>query len=320
MKIIQIVGWNSKQSYTDRRPSWVKLHRTLLDSFEFHQMCLEAKAMLPMFWLLASENEDPKAGYFEYNVEIIAFRLRVSTDLVKKALSDCQKLGFLQVIDSNDVSETLQNHTKESRFDTGVNITGKVKKNALAQVIDSNDVSQTIRNGHTETETEKETDTDTDAETEKETEGDSVALGDTLPSLLDQITLPKNQVEKAVDLWQKMAAETGVPKIRGMTDDRKKKLRLRLRDIGGIDAWAEAMDKIRESQFCQGKNEKGWQISFTKILEPRILTNLLEGVYADKPKHLTSRPLSESERVRLKNEEFDRHLAALEGKMRDGND
>jgi len=283
MKIIQIVGWNSKQSYTDRRPSWVKLHRTLLDSFEYHQMCIEARAMLPMYWLLASENPDPKAGFFEHNVEIIAFRLRVSSDLIRKSLRDCEKFGFLQVIDSNGVS-------------------------------------QTIRNGHTETETEKDTDAETDTDAEKETEGDSVALGDTLPSLLDQITLPKSQVEKAVDLWQNMAAETGVPKIRGMTDDRKKKLRLRLRDIGGIDAWAEAMDKIRESQFCQGKNEKGWQISFTKILEPRILTNLLEGVYADKPKHLTSRPLSESERVRLKNEEFDRHLAALEGKMRDGND
>jgi hypothetical protein len=279
MKIIQISGWNSKQSYKDRRPSWLKLHRTLLDSFEFHQMCIEARAMLPMFWLLASENPNPKAGFFEHNVEIIAFRLRVSSDLVKKALDDCQKFGFLQVIDSNGVS-------------------------------------QTIRNGHTETETEKEK--EKDADSEAETEGDSVALGDTFPSLLDEITLPKNQVEKAVVMWQKMADETGVPKIRGMTDDRKKKLRLRLKDIGGIDGWAEAMDKIRQSQFCQGKNEKGWQISFTKILEPRILTNLLEGVYADKTRFMPAKPISEAERIRLKNEEFDRHLAELEAKMRDG--
>ena len=270
MKIVQIVGWSAKQSYKDRRPSWVKLHRTLLDSFEFHQMGIEARAMLPMFWLLASENPDPKAGCFAYNIETIAFRLRVNSDVIRKSLQDCEKFGFLQVIDSKGVPQTL-------RFE--------------------------------HTETEKETDSEAETEAEKETEGSRISL-----LIHDETHQPKNQTETAVAMWQKMAEETGVPKIRGMTDARKKALRLRLRDIGGLDAWAEAMDRIRQSQFCQGKNDRGWQISFSKILQPNILTNLLEGVYADKPRFFTS----EAERMRTRNEEFDRHLAALEAKMNGG--
>jgi hypothetical protein len=143
---------------------------------------------------------------------------------------------------------------------------------------------------------------------------ESVPLSD----LLDQIPLPENLIEKAVSMWQAMASETGVPKIERMTQRRKTKLQKRLKEIGGINGWEKAMTEFRKSSFCQGKNDRAWKMTFDKILEERLLTNLIEGAYADNPRFLPERPLTEAEKVRIKNEEFDKHIAALEAKMRGG--
>jgi len=74
--LFKINNWSSFQSYKDRVPPWIRLHRSMLDDFNFQKMSVESRAMLPMLWLLAAEHDDPKSGIVNKTNTEIAFRLR----------------------------------------------------------------------------------------------------------------------------------------------------------------------------------------------------------------------------------------------------
>jgi hypothetical protein len=50
-------NWDTFQHYKDRAPAWIKLHRGLLDDYEFSRLPLASRALAPLLWLLASEYE-----------------------------------------------------------------------------------------------------------------------------------------------------------------------------------------------------------------------------------------------------------------------
>lgn len=50
---LRVVGWEQFQHYKDRDPIWIKLHRTVLDSYEFGRLQDASKAHLMLIWLLA---------------------------------------------------------------------------------------------------------------------------------------------------------------------------------------------------------------------------------------------------------------------------
>lgn len=53
---LTIKNWERFQHYRDRAPPWIKLHRSLLDDFEFSQLPDETKAHLVLIWLFASQS------------------------------------------------------------------------------------------------------------------------------------------------------------------------------------------------------------------------------------------------------------------------
>lgn len=65
MRYLRVKNWSEFQHYRDRLPPWIKLHRALLDDYEFTRLPDESKAHLVLIWLLASHHdgrvpEDPK--------------------------------------------------------------------------------------------------------------------------------------------------------------------------------------------------------------------------------------------------------------------
>lgn len=94
----QIIDWQDYQIYKDRRPPWICFHRTLLDNRKFQGLPESARCMLPMLWLLASENRDYKSGLIELSDEDIAYRLRISEDKVKKNAEILVSNGFIKVV------------------------------------------------------------------------------------------------------------------------------------------------------------------------------------------------------------------------------
>lgn len=115
--MLRVKDWQSFQSYKDRTPPWIRLHKGLLDNFEFQQMSANARAILPMLWLLASEDKDPVSGLLRIRNEEVAFRLRRPLEEINSVIKECIMSGFL--VDENEsnqeVTKSYESVTPESR-------------------------------------------------------------------------------------------------------------------------------------------------------------------------------------------------------------
>jgi hypothetical protein len=89
-------------------------------------------------------------------------------------------------------------------------------------------------------------------------------------------------IEWAVGLWNSMAGKAGLAQVRLLTDARRKKLRATLQRLGSRDAWREVIDGIYDSEFCRGRNDRGWRADFDFALQEKSLPRILEGFYDQK--------------------------------------
>lgn len=92
----------------------MKLHHSLLDNFEFHNLPVASKALAPMLWLLASENVD---GSISDDLTKVAFRLRTSVKDVQTALEPLINKGFV-LSDSNVLADCKQCALPETETET----------------------------------------------------------------------------------------------------------------------------------------------------------------------------------------------------------
>lgn len=104
--MIIIKNWSSYQSYKDRRPPWIRFHKSLLDDYNFQSMSADSRALLPMLWLLASENEDPTSGVIDDNITQISFRLRLSVKTIEACLKEIEASKFIELDQSCNESVT----------------------------------------------------------------------------------------------------------------------------------------------------------------------------------------------------------------------
>ena len=91
--MLRVKNWTTFQHYKSRRPPWIKLHRTLLDDFEFIRLPLASAALAPRLWLLASESED---GSIPSDPAKLAFRLHCSEAEIAAALKPLIEGGFIE--------------------------------------------------------------------------------------------------------------------------------------------------------------------------------------------------------------------------------
>ncbi|OJW21188.1 MAG: hypothetical protein BGO49_24555 [Planctomycetales bacterium 71-10] len=105
MTSYRVKGWERFQHYKDRKPPWIKLQRDLLDDYEFHCLPVASRALAPMLWLLASENEDVSSGVVEGPDERIAFRLHQGVKDFQAALKPLIEKGFVRL--EHDASDLL---------------------------------------------------------------------------------------------------------------------------------------------------------------------------------------------------------------------
>jgi len=89
-------------------------------------------------------------------------------------------------------------------------------------------------------------------------------------------------VKAAFDLYNETAKKLELPVAKSLTDDRKKKLRVRLEDDQDLTNWKTALANIARSPFLTGKNDRGWKASLDFLLQPSSYSKVLEGVYSGK--------------------------------------
>lgn len=131
----RVKEWNKYQSYKDRRPPWIRLHKALLDNFEYQRMSAEARALLPMLWLLASEDIDPISGRIQQTEQEIAFRLRMDEKTLSAAIHECIENGFLEVMENKgcngSVTDSLQNGRDFVTPETETEVDTKTEKHIV---------------------------------------------------------------------------------------------------------------------------------------------------------------------------------------------
>lgn len=87
-----------------------------------------------------------------------------------------------------------------------------------------------------------------------------------------------DDVAEAVAAFNDMAARNGISQVQKMTDTRRKALRARLKDCGGIEGWRLALSKIEASDFLSGRS-RDWRCDFDWTTKPANFTKLMEGNY-----------------------------------------
>lgn len=89
-------------------------------------------------------------------------------------------------------------------------------------------------------------------------------------------------VAEVIALWNQLA-DIGINPVKGISSSSKryKNLKARIRQYG-TETVKEAVLQIRNSAFLQGRNKKGWCITFDWFVLPNNFPKVLEGNYANK--------------------------------------
>lgn len=95
-------NWRDFQHYKDRNPPWIRLHKSLLDNYDFQCLPVASRALAPMLWLLASDSLD---GKIDATPKRLAFRLRMTEREAVEALKPLIDNGFF--MPEQDASELL---------------------------------------------------------------------------------------------------------------------------------------------------------------------------------------------------------------------
>jgi hypothetical protein len=109
--IITPKNWKQFQHYKDRAPAWIKLHKALLDDYQFACLPVASRALAPCLWLLASEYD---GGEITATLDEIAFRLRMTKGELADAVHPLIDAGFFAV-DSEPLAEPEQTASPEKR-------------------------------------------------------------------------------------------------------------------------------------------------------------------------------------------------------------
>ena len=86
-------------------------------------------------------------------------------------------------------------------------------------------------------------------------------------------------ISEAFNNWNKAADVLGLARASKLTTQRERKLRARLNEHG-LDGWNEALANLGASEFCQGKNDRGWKADLDFMLQETSFNRLLEGSYS----------------------------------------
>jgi hypothetical protein len=78
---------------------------------------------------------------------------------------------------------------------------------------------------------------------------------------------------------QQWNSHPGLPAVQSPSKLRIAKLRARRKDPYFVANWQAAIDRICQSGFCIGQNDRGWKADFDWFLKPDTVARVMEGKY-----------------------------------------
>jgi len=218
---------------------------------ELYMLCLENwRLSIANNWV----NEDGEI-YFYATQEILAKKMNLDKKSVMRSFKKLVEIGILQVEKENGFSNKyfLTDLNIENQYQKG---TGTSTKMSLPPVPKRDYTSTKISLP-------------------------PVPKRDTIKNKYNKNELIRiNKKEYIYVIWNELAEELGLSKIKMLTDKRKRKIDVLLKKYT-IEEITEALEKIKESDFLQGKTSN-WQMTFDDFIEERKFIKLLEDGYKNK--------------------------------------
>ena len=110
--------------------------------------------------------------------------------------------------------------------------------------------------------------TQAEAEAEAEAEADK-----------DNTAQPDAHASEVLSLWN---SRNELAKVRSFTQNRKRAIKARMNDPFFRQNWKEAFQRMLESPFLTGTNDKGWRADFDWFIKPDSVPRIMEGKYDHK--------------------------------------
>jgi hypothetical protein len=99
------------------------------------------------------------------------------------------------------------------------------------------------------------------------------------------LIIPIEAVDQIRAAWNGEAQRHGFIALKVLTPEREKKLKQRVRDVGGVAQVIEAIERIGRSRFLRGLNDRRWKASFDWFLQKESFARLLDGKYDNASDH-----------------------------------
>ncbi|BAQ71230.1 hypothetical protein NHU_04108 [Rhodovulum sulfidophilum] len=93
---------------------------------------------------------------------------------------------------------------------------------------------------------------------------------------------PSSEIEDAITLFNETAERVGLARVQKLTPARRQALKARLREVGGVGGWREAMRRVEASDFLSGRSRDpthSWRCNFDFLVKQANFTKLMEGNY-----------------------------------------
>ena len=91
---------------------------------------------------------------------------------------------------------------------------------------------------------------------------------------------PICDTSEAVAEYNAVASRAGWPRVQKMTDTRRRAVRARFGECGGIEGWRAVLEKAEASDFLCGRTDRPWSgFGFDWLTAPRNFTKIMEGNY-----------------------------------------
>lgn len=155
------------------------------------------------------------------------------------------------------------------------NKVGRIKPSDLASAIAKLKANGSLLE-HAQSVTSKHVDvTDTCSTNERTDErNETNGRDETKPSAEADLHVPR-----LAEIWNQEAGK--LPKVLACPQNstRRKLAMARWRENPDEVYWREAIERIKASPFCSGKNDRGWRANFDWLIKPGTATKVLEGQY-----------------------------------------
>ncbi len=213
-----------------------------------------------------------------YNVEKIVRNTKYfDFDTVTVALELFKKLGLIYQDDNNVLSIAGYDSMIGSESKSAAKMRRFRENNSQKLISGSQcdpNVTTNVTNKTSQCDTEKEIEKEIEIDRELEIENNNTTCYTS--TCVDE---PKTKPAEIVKLFHDICKS--YPKVRAMSENRRKAINARLR-THGVDAIKEVFEKAENSDFLKGRNNKNWSANFDWLMKDGNFCKVLDGNYDNK--------------------------------------